>query len=453
MKDNPWADRFGCAWSDPELDQLINIPAQQLLLGERSIEVDSLALRAGLQSFFISSEQIRLVVRQLYDAGYAHSNQHFTSIDQVVNGLYSVSPWQNTDKCKAICLTGLAGVGKSALIAAWRRIMPAPVPVGLPGIHGIRLVAAWFLNLRDGASPNALLRPWIEPTSEIRSDLTDMTVSRIKDKHLKDLLPLSRRIAWRDGVCLLFIDEFQFITASTVANARAANVLLQMMGLGPQVVFCANFSLVHRLRRRDQPERDRFLASPTVVLPERQGSLDWKKLLEECKKVAPDVFDFAVEDVSEIIHQYTFGIKRKVVELLTGAYRLARLRSIHAVVGLDTLKIAYLSTGYTMHREDVEILWKQQIGKVQIREDLCCPFDLNEDPTNVTFARAAIDQYEKRIDDAILESSLTPREADALMRLKPEVKSKSLVKVIRMPRQKVTKESLIAAGKALDGSF
>lgn len=181
MKDNPWIARYGCGWTDTELDRLIEIPARRIVLGAGSVEADSQALRVGLESFFLSSAQIRLLVRRLHDVAYGHAARHFPSLDVVVSGLYS--PWRNCGTSKAMCLTGLAGVGKSELIAAVRRMLPAPVAVNLPGHRGLHLVAAWFINLRDGASPNTLLRQWIEPPSEVQPDFIDTAESKKKDRH------------------------------------------------------------------------------------------------------------------------------------------------------------------------------------------------------------------------------------------------------------------------------
>lgn len=201
------------------------------------------------------------------------------------------------------------------------------------------------------------------------------------------------------------------------------------------------------------------MAQPWILDPEVCSSPEWKVLIAEYKQVAPDVFSFDVDEAERLIHQFTFGIKRLVVQLLVCAYKVARKRDKH-IVGVDEIRQAYKSSLYTSNREDVEILWRQCIEQKMIKEDLWCPFDQTHDNeagtkgeigTNVSFAQSAIDSFETKIEDQLLDSSLLPSERAAVQELESSKNDQQKPgKVIHMRRPKVTKQSLKEACDLFD---
>ena len=129
-------------------------------------------------------------------------------------------------------------------------------------------------------------------------------------------------------------------------------------------------------------EKKRLVAQPWILDPEICSSADWKAIIAEFKKVALDVFTFEVDEAESLIHQFTFGIKRLVVQLLVCAYKVARKQGKYTV-DVDEIRQAYMSSLYTSNREDVEILWRQCIEKKMIQEGLWCPFDQTHDDVTV----------------------------------------------------------------------
>lgn len=451
MKNAQWTDRFEGKWTDAELDQLIQIPARPIVLGHGSPEHDGEILRAELKRVFTSSTQVRALLRKICEIARSHAELHFSSAESTLRGIYNSHPW-GTASLPSTCLTGLAGTGKSELLSALNRLLDAKISTDLGGVKDLQLVSAWFTSLRDGSGLNSLLKPYFPQAQILNSDENNgITETPKKDIKLPLLLAKARRMSWRDGVCLLVVDEFQFISQSAGANAKATTVLLQLLGIGPRLVFCSNFSLGHKLKRRNQEDRHRLMSSPLILEPEKRSSSDWKNLISECKKVVPNVFTFDVVGAEQIIHQYTFGIKRLVVELFVISYGIARLRGKNPEISLDDFRAAYRSVDYTIYREDVDILWRQKIQGKMIREDLWCPFDQTADPVVVPTVHDAIVNFQKRIEESLLDSSLTPSETAAWKEIEPDAEIPADRRnVIRLPRSNVTKESLLEASLLLD---
>lgn len=457
MKNAPWAGRFKDFNNDAELDRLIEARAATVDIGKDTPDADSEMLRAGLERVFLSNAQVRRVLRQLFDLARSHAKSHYSSEDAYLASLYKKFPWGTTTQ-PAVCLSGLAGVGKSQLLAAFERMLPPCTTIDVTGHANIPLQSAWSMTLRDGMGLNALLAPY---TSNEKQDgaleETQGPTKKLKSIGLQPLLGLARRKAWRDGVCLLWVDEFQYVSHGAAANTRATALLLQLLGIGPRLIFSANFSLLHKLMTRNQEDKQRLVSQPIILEPERCSSDEWKALIAEYKNVAPTVFTFDVDRVEHLMHQYTFGIKRLTKELLVCAYREARKKG-GSTVGADEIVNAYNSYSYSSNRRDVEVLWRQNIEGRMIKSDLWCPFgkeaqgrsDIDGDATNVAVAQRAIDSFEKKIEDQMLDSALLPEEKEAVKYIEgPKKPVEKSGKVVPM-RQKATKESLLNACSLFD---
>ncbi|EHR69528.1 hypothetical protein BurJ1DRAFT_0646 [Burkholderiales bacterium JOSHI_001] len=307
-----------------------------------------------------------------------------------------------------------------------------------------------MLTLAKGDGLNQLLREHVEPAIQKSRKVEEE--SGDKDWKIPELLKTAARVSWRDATCLMPVDEFQWIAASSEANARASTVLLKLHSIGPLLLFCANFSLVRKLERRPPEDRDRLLSRPIILLPLAADDPDWTAYLNAARSVEPDVLKFDPVVDGKKIHDYTFGIKRKVVDLIETAVRMARSRSAEATVGVDELLAAYRSAAYAMHRTDVEALLRQGITGTSEREDLVCPFTSTAtDASNVKAVSAAVERFEKHTEEAILADAMLPSEAAAHRKITSETAPKTQAgKVLRFKNRKVTKEDLLAGAAALD---
>lgn len=322
-----------------------------------------------------------------------------------------------------ICLTGLAGVGKSCLLSALRKVMPGPVEYYSDHFAGqISLVSYWYASAREKISGKSLLSEFMFAGAK--------PLSGQQRKFLEE----ARRRANRDGVSLVFLDETQYINTG-LGVAKITDILLTLASIGPPAVYVCNYSLVHKLFGRNSEDKQRLLSQPRIMLPDLPGSQDWTDYVEECVRVSggairPGSADFAAE-----LYRCTFGIKRLAVQLLKQAYIECRSDRRHWIE-LRDLSRAYRSAAYTSNASEVEELQIQALGgrRSKRRLDLKCPFELPAAyRTNVLeFASA---ERQQRAIAKVFDSSLTESERSA-KKLLDEVTEVVVKKPARRPAAK-----------------
>ena len=215
------------------------------------------------------------------------------------------------------------------------------------------------------------------------------------------------REAYRLGVGLLAVDELQFMTQSASANTRVAQTISQLSLLGPPLVYAMNYSLGHRLMRRPPEERQRLLARPLVLLPAPAGDISFVELLDAYQKVAPDLLKFDPRNDAPVIREWTAGLRRLVVDLISlDAERALRAKTC---VTVATLAQVYRSQSYSANREDVEAMHVQNVTGRKVREDLWCPFESGAE--EIAAAKSRAEEIEiGRMNGAIVASTMSPRE-------------------------------------------
>lgn len=452
MKMGLRAMQYSLRLSDEEMDSLVEVPPQTINLTGVDVQVGLGLLEAGLTRVVVSDSQTRELLRLLIARAQAHATSNLDTDSNFLTSLYSKNPW-GLSRRPAICLTGLQGVGKTGVLNALGRIlMRQPSTFSVAGHQNIPLVPLWMMTLARGDGLNELLRKFIDPLWGI--DDPDAKGKSSKNWSIPKLLSVAQRRSWLNATCLSVVDEFQWVTASADANARAASVLLKLHGIGPLLVYCANFSLGHKLMARPPEEIDRLMCRPLIIKPFEPDSLDFTHYLEALQKVAPSIFKLDPKRDLEQIHRYTFGIRRKIVDLLVSAYQISNRRGGSGKVGAQELLLAFRSELYAMHRDQVEVLFRQQITKKMEHKDLWCPFG-STDPerSNVHEAEKIIQAFERRTEDALLKAALTSSESAAAAVINPNTpNSSSPAKVVRFRRTRVTKDSLLAGAAALDGN-
>ena len=296
-------------------------------------------------------------------------------IDEQSNGIrgvvsapyiYHQQPWGDATQ-PALMLTGLAGTGKTQLMQAMKRFLGDRVGrVDLPGHRNLEIQPAWFMSLRDGNTLNSLLGPCVVPE---KADCDGVEIPKRKDLKQSQLLQLARRVSRRDGVCIIFLDEFQFITRSQDANTLAMTLLLQLLSVGPRVVYVANFSLARRLMNRRQEDRHRVLANHLELQPDAVDGSDFLNYITELTRIVPEDFRFETSSIARLLHRYSYGIKRTVMELLVAAWAHAKAhRGTRADVTESDVKAADLalrniSQKWTMPIRD----WKAALTRFTIQ--------------------------------------------------------------------------------------
>lgn len=394
---NPWAARFEPLLEKEIIKQRAQVIISPLIgLRDMSTELACVRLEKALKTVFYPTTQCVDVLHRFVDMAYAHCLNAYQGNREFLAGIYAKkSPL--TEFSSPLLFTGLAGTGKTELKKASQRILFDEGQVTVDREHSpFPLRHPWYVSIHARSNPLDVLRELAQ-----------------SDKGSADLVEKCKKIAFRDGISFLVADEFQFATGSESANARVTQMLLSLGYIGLPWVYNANFSLVGRLLRRPEEDRQRLVADWIILQPDPPSSLDWQGTLKAQRDVAPDVLVFdPVRDVLEI-HAFTAGRKRAVAKLLVQALRNEHPRG--GVVDMSAIKRAYHSPNYASYREESEILSTQAIRNCpdKNRKDLWCPLPLPPSAT-IEFANAAKGKRDEQVADAEVRSALNNEERKAL---------------------------------------
>lgn len=415
-----WATRFEALLDAEELKRRALVVVPPLFnLSSLPVELACHQLEAALQTVFYPTEQCITVLKRLVGVAHAHCVAKYPDGKTFLNGLYAQeAPLSSFSS--PICLTGLAGTGKSELINAFCRIC---------GNEEQQIA------VDESHSPFSVKGPWKITVQACSSPLEVLcSLTQVKGS-LVDMIKKCRRLAYRDGIPCLIGDEFQFATGSESANARVAQMLLSLGYIGLPFVFAANFTLIRRLQRRPGEEQQRLLADPIVLFPDHSNSLDWQNTLKAQRDVAPDVLSFDPVQDSEALHAYSAGRKRAVAKLLLLAFRAEYTRS--KKVSLEAIRRAYFSSEYAVYRDETEILATQAIQNRPDpkRKDLWCPILL---PNNsaAAFLGASITHRKELLAEAELSAALSIDERRRVSDVKD-----GLAKVTKKPSKVISFDS------------
>jgi hypothetical protein len=365
LPDTPWVSRFIPLLDKAEIKRRALRPATPLTnLHELPVKTASSLLANELKEVFYPTTQAVDVLHQCVEMALAHSLQHYPDERTYLDGIYKKeSPLP--DFMSPLCLTGLAGIGKSGVAKALGRIFPADEVISCSADEVKHpLKSLWEISIRAQSKLSDLLAP----LGGAEGSLRDQTRS-------------ARRRAYRMGISLVVPDEFQFMTASSTANTRIVQALMSLGYLGLPFAFIANFSLLHRLLKRPQEDRDRLLSKIVVMMPDAPESEDWINTLKLQLAAAPGVFQIDPNTDGKKLYRYCAGIKRYEARLLEVAYILARTyrpRDKTTIVTMADIKAAYESDKYATQRADAELITQQFIINRQAdkkRYDLWCPIE------------------------------------------------------------------------------
>lgn len=445
-----WTDRFPENPSDAFIANRVKIPAIPVVgLGVSSAEVDARKLEEGLKRVYFPTSGVCDILRRFSSIGRSHSIEHFPDIPTYVSGVYGdVAPSTNP---MPICFTALAGAGKTQLIKAFTRLIGTFQPNSISGVDGIPNVPGWYMSVNERMSINQLLRPILEPETVISKN--SESAPRPKSRDLIRLLQQARKRAYRDGVCLAIADEFQFLTHSQDATALITKLLYQLWTLGPRLIFVSNYSLIHKLKRRPDQDRDRLLSNPIVLHPCAHESADWTELLTELFSVGPDVFRLSPENDGEALHQFTFGVNRRLVDLLVLAYLMQRKEHKVTVTFAD-IERAQRCAEYSTHRETVNLLTEQSITNKMRHPDLWCPFQ-GLPQSNVVHSDELLNRFVSKVQNDQLRSSLTADERSLVALIeRPAHRSRARANVVSIGKPKtLSAETLMDGEVSFDESL
>lgn len=401
----------------PDLEALQPLVAAELLAGR-------------LKEMYLPNEFSLNFIQEMIGLAYLHNLKIFSSEAGYAAGIFNPPEVE----VAPICFTGLAGVGKSATIAALRRALPPPVELSCALFEGsIELASLWHASARGKAGGRQMLLDFVHGSSY-----------EGRGGNSAKLLVECRRRANRDGVCMVVLDETQHINTGMGAS-KVTDILLTMTAIGPPMIFVSNYSLVHKLLRRNSEDKQRLLSEPRIMLPEDPKSQDWAAYVNECIRISGGRVKVGESELSAELYRSTFGIKRLAVQMLKLAYIECRAAG-RSRIEIEDLHKAYRSSAYTSNAKEVEELQLQTIynGSRGAHLDLRCPFDLPAQYKSnvVSFSRADRD---KRVQERVFDSSATEVERSVLKHIAlPEEKTPAKAKR-RTPAPKANDADLTRA--------
>lgn len=410
-------------------------------------------LEAAMRRVFEPTEQIVGVLVEILSLARGHAHLTYPDMPSFRAGIHLRHPPLQASGT-LLLVTGLAGVGKSAVLAALERILDIPGPLRVPSVGTVALVLRWSQQIGERTSIASILQALSRQAWEAADVATgvpeDRRTTEAPPKSVMELVRSLRARGFRDGVSLLSFDEFQFLTRSRDANALVTSLLFHLLSLGLPCVWAANYGLGHRLLRRPQEDLDRLFArEPLILFPDEPDSDDWQRTIAALIAVAPAAFDIDIIASAEELHEMTAGLRRYLRALLIEGYRVSR--SGHGPVGMNSLREAY-KRRYAIKRRVVGFLRQIDCGVPPNRaqQHLVCPFDVPVERIARRKEKATADRTREAF-RKLAHSQLTQDERAAHLALQTAAQKKggsSSVTSIRGKRktsQSLSLETLLAA--------
>lgn len=414
---NAWAKRFELLLGREAMRQAVEFYPEPLSdLGRLPIALAVEKLKQTLGLLFYPSEQCLDFLEDWVGRAYAHAILCYSDPIAFCAAIQSqtlpIPEWADI-----FILTGLAGVGKTALLEAFLRAMKLDLSITTPDGTMWPLQSCWQVKFRDIKTENGF---W----QRLGSTYTAT----------HDNVSYCRRLAYRLGISFLSLDELQFFTLSREANTNLTRLMLAACNLGLPTNAVGNYSLVRRLMKRDSPDQQRLLGNVKVMMPDDPDSRDWMQFLTCQKNALPDVLAIDPNNDGPRINLLSGGQKRAEVRLIVIAYEKKRKASSNpdVKVFLTDLEDAYESGEFRVHREEIEEISRRTLTNVTKDDDLSCPIELPATQVQ-QFKRRAEQERNSRVARQELEDSLSAEEKQRLKeatKKTPKTRSSATVRSI-----------------------
>ncbi|MFW9082211.1 hypothetical protein ACOI9X_23485 [Pseudomonas sp. P2757] len=379
----------------------------------------------SLKRIFIPNAFTLDFIQEMLERAHIFSVENFSTEQQYLSRLYNPPE----PEVFPICLTGLAGVGKSATITALRKVLPGPKDLQIDHYAtAAKVMSYWYASAKGKGLARHMLGDFLKTKPS-------------PSQNVATLLTHCRSRAYGQGISLLLLEEMQYINTGQGA-ARVTDILVTMAAIGLPLVYVANYSLLNKLKARNNEDTQRLLSAPRIMLPDAPDSDAWHEYVKECVAASDDRFGIKSSALADELYRSTFGIKRLGVQLLKLSYLEARSAG-RWTIELQDLQAAYRSSAYSIFKNDVEDLQREvlQRSSVGVRADLRCPFDI---PLRTTVGDFFRKDREHRVATTVFLSSLNATELSRLNEIAPKVANPSLSEKVRKPPIRQTSEDEMA---------
>ncbi|MFD4838259.1 AAA family ATPase [Achromobacter sp. NPDC058515] len=355
-----------------------------------------------LQKLYVPSEAEVELLSQFAGAAYAHCVKAYPDRRSYVRRAYG--PYSEADFMRPICLTGPAGVGKSALLQALSRVMPEARAIDLGSGHAPANVASSLcIQVRNKAT-----------LAEIMTPIFELGEAAGVPKRASDILSRAAAAAYKHGVWMLQLDEMQFLTQSARANTAVTNMLYHACYLGVPVVFVANYSLCRLLQKRPEQDTQRLLSRVHVLFPSPPHSGAWMRYLREVGRTLAATLDVNLVGMESELYEKTAGLKRLLIGLVAAAHAVA-WSSGRRRVSEEDIEQAYESTLYASNRKQA---YEMLAGPtLRAHAQYVCPFPVEaEGASAVADLRASM--RSKELAELVQQDVLLPSKRKAAAAIK-----------------------------------
>lgn len=405
---NHWAEQYASLNERSTIRERITLrpaPLSEQVLTAHEISADLIFRR--LTDCYLPTEAdldfIQLVLSKAQAHGLSQYPDHRVFQKKVHAQELEMPP------ARPVMLCGQAGVGKSSVAAAIHRLMTSEQRrISVQGFTG-----DWQL------SPFALVRmSGIHSLGDVYRILTESEDLNSSKRYSagRRMQSYTIRKLYREGCCLVGLDEFQFVSQGLTANALITKILLGVVYLCVPFFYVCNFSLVKRLLARNGEDIQRLLSDVVVLEPDPPSSKDWTMLLAEYQRIGRAVFDFELVEEGTKLWNLCAGIKRHLVLLLSTAFRAARSAG-RTKIELRDVSTAYGSIAFSAQRHDVELLISQAIQGRSLRGDLWCPV-AGQAPQGSKYREALLQARQSKLATVSIASALTVAEQAALKQMR-----------------------------------
>lgn len=401
---NHWADQYASLNERTTIRERVTLrpaPLSEKFLAANEFSADLVFQR--LSDCYLPTEADLNFIQQMLSKAQAHAVLQYADDKAFHTNVHAQE--LELPPARPVMLCGQAGVGKSSVAAAIHRLLASEQRrITVQGFNGDWQLAPFALVRMSGIHSLGDVYRMLADTEALSTAKRNSAGRRMQNFAIRKL--------YREGCCLLGLDEFQFVTQGLSANALVTKILLGVVYLCVPFFYVCNFSLVNRLLSRNVEDIQRLLADVVVLEPDPPESNDWKMLLAEYQRIGNVVFDFELVEQGSKLWNMCAGIKRHLVVLLSTAYREARSAG-RRKVQLQDVSAAYGSVAFGAQRRDVELLISQAIQRKPLRADLWSPIR-GQSAHGTKYQDALVHARQAKLASVSINSALTVAEQAAL---------------------------------------